>query len=257
MTMTIAGGGGTGTTPNMYAIEVASGKVSEAVSQTMFGYATGLPLVTTLLLWQLLTDYTFLTSAQSLEIVSDNANDTAAGTGARTVLVQTLDANYAKVNTVVTLNGATPVALPGTHLFFNDAILLTSGSGHVNAGNLTIRVAGGGTNQGYMAAGFGHALNGLFTVPAGKIWVVQNFFAASALIGNAAAGCRLLAGFRDSAGSLVFGLPQHLTSNGPTMVTLPVPFAVPEKTTFFAKVDNASTVGVSASFGCTGILRAA
>lgn len=257
MTMTIAGGGGAGTTPNSYTLEAAAGTIPGATSQTMFGYANSLPLATTLLLWQLLTDYTFLTSAQSLELVSDSANDAAAGTGARTVAVFTLDGNYNQVTTVVTMNGVTPVVLPGTHLMFNGMAVATSGSGHTNAGNITLRVAGGGTNQGYMAAGFGNALNGLFTVPAGKKWIVQNFFAAAALIGNAAAGCRLLAGFRDIGGTIVYGLPQHLTSNGPTMVTLLVPFTVPEKTTFFAKTDQANIALVSASFGCTGVLRAA
>ncbi|MCA8203185.1 hypothetical protein LGM71_19215 [Burkholderia sp. AU33545] len=38
--------------------------------------------------------YPFQTSAQALEIISSSANDAAAGTGARTVMVQGLDANF-------------------------------------------------------------------------------------------------------------------------------------------------------------------
>lgn len=41
--------------------------------------------------------YPFMTAATSLEIVSSSAADDSAGTGARTVLVNGLDAAYAEV----------------------------------------------------------------------------------------------------------------------------------------------------------------
>lgn len=41
--------------------------------------------------------YPWMTTATALEIVSDSASDTSAGTGARTVLVNGLDANFVEV----------------------------------------------------------------------------------------------------------------------------------------------------------------
>ena len=56
-------------------------------------------------------DYPFLTVATSLELLSSNVNDTSAGTGAQTVRVDGLDANYVEISQTVTLNGTTPVVL--------------------------------------------------------------------------------------------------------------------------------------------------
>jgi hypothetical protein len=41
--------------------------------------------------------YPWMTGATALEVVSDSANDAAAGTGARTVTINGLDINYAEV----------------------------------------------------------------------------------------------------------------------------------------------------------------
>lgn len=51
--------------------------------------------------------------------VSTNAQDSANGTGIRTIHIDTLDENYILTSQVVTLNGTTPVALTGTILRVN------------------------------------------------------------------------------------------------------------------------------------------
>lgn len=56
------------------------------------------------------TTIPWLSSATSLEIVSDSAADAAAGTGARTVSIDGLNANYSRVSQTVTLNGTTALA---------------------------------------------------------------------------------------------------------------------------------------------------
>ena len=59
--------------------------------------------------------YRVPTAATALEFVSDDANDDAAGTGAREVTVVGLDENWAEVTQTVVTDGLTPVAL-GTDL---------------------------------------------------------------------------------------------------------------------------------------------
>jgi hypothetical protein len=108
-----------------------------------------------------------VTVAESWEIVSSSANDTAAGTGARTVTITTVDGSYNEVTQTVTLNGATAVALTGTHLAANASVVATAGSGGVNEGLLTIRVAGGGAARAYLSAGDGVLNQCKYTVPAG------------------------------------------------------------------------------------------
>lgn len=118
--------------------------------------------------------YPWMTGATSLEVVSDSANDTGAGTGARTVLVNGLDANYATVAQTVTLDGLTPVALPTQLYRINSALIMSAGSGKVNAGTLTVRNAGGGTTRAVIPVGYGITRQAVYTVPAGKTLAINS-----------------------------------------------------------------------------------
>lgn len=115
--------------------------------------------------------YPWLASATELEIVSDSAADAAAGIGARTVRIDGLDANYAEVSQTITLSGTTSVALPTPLLRVNGALIMSAGSGKVNAGSLSVRDAGGGTVRAIVPAGYGITRQSAFTVPAG--WTLQ------------------------------------------------------------------------------------
>jgi hypothetical protein len=112
--------------------------------------------------------YPWQTSAQSLEILSGDDNDTSGGTGARTVFIEGLNASYVETSETVTLNGQTPVALVNTYLRMYRASVLTAGSGLGNAGALTIRIASAGATLGSIPIGENQTLIGIYTVPAGK-----------------------------------------------------------------------------------------
>ena len=53
--------------------------------------------------------YSYLTAATVLKVSSSSTDDTSAGTGARTVELSGLDADYNEISELVTLNGQTPV----------------------------------------------------------------------------------------------------------------------------------------------------
>ena len=115
------------------------------------------------------------TAAESWEIVSSSANDAAAGTGARTVTINTLDANYdAQSPVTVTLNGTTAVAISGTHFRAHEfgagggAFVASVGTVRgSNEGDLTIRVSGGGATRMVIPAGVGANEDSIVTVPNG------------------------------------------------------------------------------------------
>jgi len=117
----------------------------------------------------------FPTSAETWEIVSSNANDTALGTGARTVIIVSLDADYKLQSTVAILNGTTPVTLTGLHFRTRNATVLTAGSipTNTNIGDLSIRVSGGGTERMKIPKGIGDCKSLIYTVPVGKSSFVQ------------------------------------------------------------------------------------
>jgi len=115
--------------------------------------------------------YTFLAAASALEVVSDSANDTAAGTGAQTVSMTLLDASLNQVATItVSLNGTTPVAIPGGAIYLrcNNLICGDGGSGEFNAGLILLRVAGAGATIACISPGKGRAQQAIYTVPAGR-----------------------------------------------------------------------------------------
>jgi len=119
--------------------------------------------------------YRMPTTATALEILSSSGDDTSAGTGARTVLVTGLDANFAEQTETVTMNGTTPVTLANTYIRFSRAIVASSGTytqdttgSHV--GVITIRETGAGDIWASMQLdGFatGNTSMAAFTVPLG------------------------------------------------------------------------------------------
>jgi hypothetical protein len=151
-----------------FALEVSKGKVPGhammfiAVDSSVIGTS-----FTTF--WDLATDLVYATGGEALEILSTSANDTAAGTGARTVLVSGLDSTYTAQTEVVTLNGTSTVATVATNwLSISNIVVLTSGSGETNAGVLTLRVTSAGNVRATALAGNSRSFNSNYAVPATK-----------------------------------------------------------------------------------------
>jgi len=114
-----------------------------------------------------------------LEIVSDSNNDTAAGTGARMVLVTgLLDSNFNKMDDVpVFLDGTTPVSL-GAAIYSraNRIVVVTAGSENGNVGKLELRYK---TDNSKVFATVGPGLNQtqvfVTTVPNGYTLLIPSF----------------------------------------------------------------------------------
>lgn len=109
-----------------------------------------------------------LTGAENLEIISTSVNDTAAGTGARTVRIGYIDtSNNLVVSADTTLNGTTAVALPFKANFILWMETTTVGSNTVAAGNILLRIASAGATQEQITAGGNRSLTARFMVPQG------------------------------------------------------------------------------------------
>lgn len=116
---------------------------------------------------QSLAGWSPMTAADVLEVVSNNADDAAAGTGARTILVEGLDANYDYQREIITLNGTSDVNTTSTWRAVNSARVLTAGSGGTNAGLITIEQDTGNSVQQAMIGGQARAASAHYTVPNG------------------------------------------------------------------------------------------
>ena len=117
-----------------------------------------------------------ITSAESLEILSDSADDASAGTGLRTLLVTSLDENDERQNVVVTMNGTTPVAVSGTYLNPERIVGITSGSTGSNVGTITLRVASAGATRLQMKPTQGVSFSSIYKVPANTTALIFQTF---------------------------------------------------------------------------------
>lgn len=114
---------------------------------------------------------TYLAAAETMDVVSDSANDDGdpVGTGARTFRVEGLDGSGASVTEDVTLNGVTTVTTSQTYSIVFRAFVLTAGTVGSNDGTITITpTTTSAATQATIAPGDGQTLVGHYTIPAGK-----------------------------------------------------------------------------------------
>jgi len=153
-------------------LDVNQGIINGYSSKNISGEVTGISN-TEYDIWEgggAAADLSWLTAATTLEAISSDANDTSAGTGARTIHVYGLDANFAEIDEVITMNGTSATtATTASFIRVNSVEVETVGTyTGSNIGNITIRVSSAGSTQSYISAGEGRDSNTHYTVPAGK-----------------------------------------------------------------------------------------
>lgn len=204
--------------------------------------------------------YPWLSGLTSLEILSVGAlaaNDTAAGTGARTVTVTALDANYNIVSLVMTLNGVTPVALPSQVLRINAIRVTTAGSGNTNAADIILRDAGGGTTRGIILTGVGTSRQAPYTVPAGfTLAIRQILLVVDSPAGSVGQFATIATYFKSPTGAAIMPLVLGNTSGQPYSHFSDPPIMANEKTDFSLIITKATDNNTIVTAGWNGILRA-
>ena len=125
--------------PTDFKYEVAEGLRQGYTTWNKWGYNPDID-VGTETVWSVGGTFTPLSSAGTLEVVSSSANDDGdpAGTGAQSIIIYGVDANYEEQTEVVTLNGTTAVTTTNSWLGVNRAAIYLSGSGGINAGDISI-----------------------------------------------------------------------------------------------------------------------
>jgi hypothetical protein len=180
--------------------------------------------------------YVYPTVAGIMSVSSTSANDTAAGTGARAVIVQGLDGNYNQVQETVTLNGQTGVNTANSFLRVTHMYVVEAGTGLAAAG--TISVGTGTITAGVPAVVYlnylaqSGATSAIWTVPAGYTAYITAIQSSS---GNTTAGQWTNFGLfiAPYQGAPLDSSLQWICSNGGNaQISLPYPIPVPEKVDF-------------------------
>lgn len=156
-------------------LEIAKGQINKLSHINKFGYNTAVGSS-----YQVLSDLgtdPLPATAAAVSVVSSSANDTAAGTGARTVEIQGLDADYNLQTLTVTLNGTTAVTTGSdTYIRVFRMRVVTAGTNETNVGNITASI--GGVDIAQIKADAGQSLMGIYTVPAGHNVYLTKFQAS-------------------------------------------------------------------------------
>jgi len=210
--------------------------------------------------------YPWMTGLTTLEVVSSSANDSAAGTGARTVTISGLDATYTEISSTVTMNGTTAVVIPIQFLRVNSISIASNGTSRRNEGTITVRDSPGGTARSIIpiasVADLSPAISkqAQYTVPANHTLLIYDIdiqINSSAGGGGQSKGADVLFYFASSNTSLPIRLPRALTctdiGNGKSLdPKTQVP--VLEKTDFGLRASYTSAAGVILSGSWEGLL---
>jgi len=168
-----------------YNLRVSQGNVAGAKALYKFGVNPDID-GTEETVWSEGGDYPWPISAAIVYVSSTSAADAfPSGTGARTVRVFGLDANYLEIEEDIELTGQTQVATTQQYLRVYRAYVLTSGSGGGAAG--TVYVGTTGATAGVPAVVYANLSIGnqtqmaVYTVPAGKTLYVDDLLFTAAI----------------------------------------------------------------------------
>lgn len=190
--------------------------------------------------------HTYLTSAAGVRIkAGGNVADDVAGTGARTVVVHGLDANYAEISDELTTAGAgasSPTV--NEYLRLHAAYIETAGSGGQNAAAVVVESSGGVALATIPAPSAGISLNratlALYTVPAGQSGLLSGVQCGTVTELPVGVGI-----FVRPLGGLFQNCPATV---GGSEIVLDPPIVVPEKTDIEARAGGTSTHSICRMF---------
>lgn len=158
-------------------IQLSKGLLYKFKPEFKFGYNPAVG-TTEESIWDAGGLYVYPSAATVMTVSSSSANDTADGTGARTIVIAGLDANYNEASETITLNGQTAVSTTKSYIRMFRARVTSAGSGGTNAGDISIGT--GTVTSGVPANVFARISTGeaqtlmtIYTVPAGYTAYMQ------------------------------------------------------------------------------------
>lgn len=185
------------------------------------------------------------TTASVLDIVSTSTADDAAGTGARTVFIEGLDGDYKVVSETVTLDGTTDVETVNSYLYINQFYVVTTGSGGVNAGEITAKLSS--TLYDLIAVGYNQRTTAHYCVPAGyTAYLTEGVITAGQATGSTAVTAFLK---QHGPDGILRVVAISTLNNGSIQYDFAYPVAITEKSCFGATaIGAANNNSVSAFF---------
>ena len=233
-----------------FELQVSRGQIQGHRNVTIFGFNPDVDQ-NQVSVWPLQSLITFPAAALQMTVSSSSANDTSAGTGARTIVVQGLDANYNEISETVTMNGQTAVTMTAAFLRVNYAYVLTAGSGNGAAGDIyigtgTVTAGVPATVYDIIKTDYNTTTTGSYTIPAGYTgYMSQGLFSAGQVSGSTQVQGRLMTRGTDNIRRTV---AITTLNNGVADYVFEYPLEIPEKTTV-----EATAIGSANNNACSSM----
>jgi len=152
------------------------------------------------------------TAAEIVTVVSSSTDDDDGGTGAETVEIFGLDANFEPQSEIITLNGTTSVDSVNSYIRLDRAIVRSAGSGGENAGSITIAQKVTTANVfAVIVAGLNKTSIAAYTIPAGHTGYLCNFSVSG---GTPTGGTDTVTRLRARPTGEVFQIKEELSLRG-------------------------------------------
>ena len=235
-----------------FELQVARGQING--HKTLFKFGINGDVGTSVeTVWAQGGTYVYPSAATVMKISSSSADDAAAGTGARTILIAGLGANYNEISETVTLNGQTEVNTVNSYLRISRMFVVTAGSGAtavgtIYAGTGTVTSGVPATVYGMIAIGANQTQMAFWTVPAGyTLYLMGTFYSSGNSTANAFTNFQLIQ--RPFGGVFRQQSSTRTSGSGDFVLDLHTPLAFPEKTDIEIRaVASAGASNVSAEF---------
>ena len=201
--------------------------------------------------------YNYLTTASKLSAISDDSEDALNGTGARTIEIEGLDANYNTITEIISCNATdgTDGGPESTNEFLRvfRANVKTAGSDGTNAGLIDINsnvspIIAIGTNGagGANIEGFGQSQSSVYTIPAGKTGYLTQWSVGSSDYNTKVHAYFVASEVNDGT---ILRIKDVMFLNNYSIKDYKVPLAFPAKTDLEVRAwDGATGTSVSTSY---------
>lgn len=197
-------------------------------------------------IWDGSGNYVYPSAADYVDVVcADGTNDVSGGTGANSVTIEGLDADYNFQSETITLNNPDSAGVEGRsanqYIRLYRAFVATAGSQGTNDDVIDFNI--GAVTAAKITAGAGQTLMAVYTVPAGKFAYLVNFNfgeeKAKETIG------RIMV--RPFGGA--FNVKDQLGTSGPPVIRdYKLPIIINEKSDIEVRALAGATTGVNAGF---------
>ena len=235
-----------------FELQVARGQVDG--HKTLFKFGINGDIGTSVeTVWAQGGTYVYPASATVMKISSSSADDASGGTGARSIAIFGLDANYNEISESVLLDGQTAVNTGNSYLRISRMFVATAGSGATAAGTIyagtgTVTSGVPATVYGMIAFNANQTQMAFWTVPAGyTLYLMGVFYTSGNSTANAWSNFQLIQ--RPLGGVFRQQTSTRIPGSGDFILDLHTPLAFAEKTDIEVRaIASAGASNVSAEF---------